>query len=110
MCKYDVISINRYQKKVIHRGSFQFTFLLVIVPYFFNSGEVPHRLKIESSLFNCRGISETVCENRLNMLDKTAIVNRKLKPGFIRIFFNILTQNSSTPKLQHSNIYDSSDL
>jgi len=24
-------------------------------------------------------ISETVCENRLNMLDKTAIVNRKLE-------------------------------
>ena len=24
-------------------------------------------------------ISETVCENRLNMLDKTTIVNRKLK-------------------------------
>jgi len=54
-------------------------------------------------------IPETVCENRLNMLNTAANVNRKLKPGFIRIFFHILTQNSSSPKLQHANIYDSSN-
>ncbi len=36
-------------------------------------------LKIEYSLFNCQGIPETVCENRLNMLNTAANVNRKLE-------------------------------
>lgn len=41
---------------------------------------------IQSLLFNCQMIRESVCENRLNMLETAAKVNRKMKKIIIQIY------------------------
>jgi phosphoribosylanthranilate isomerase len=43
------------------------------------------------------------------MLNTAANVNRKLKPGLIRIFFHVLTQNPSTPIFMIVQIYEIQD-